>query len=115
MVSSKKADTVRQGLRVVGLEGLIDVVAGMDETERHKPEPDPLLFAAAQLGVDPAHCVYVGDAGVDVLAARAAGMAAVAVTWGAGTRGELESLGPAAVVDSVAGLSDTLLQVPERS
>lgn len=42
-------------------------------------------------------------------------MAAVAVTWGAGTREELESLGPAAVADSVAGLSDTLLQVPERS
>lgn len=115
VVSSKKADTVRQGLRVVGLEGLIDVVAGMDETTRHKPEPDPLLFAAAQLGVDPAQCVYVGDAGVDVLAARAAGMAAVAVTWGAGTREELESLGPAAVVDTVAELGDTLLQVSERS
>ncbi len=42
-------------------------------------------------------------------------MAAVAVTWGAGTREELESLGPAAVVDTVAELSDTLLQAPERS
>lgn len=115
VVSSKKADTVRQGLRLVGLEGLIDVVAGMDETDRHKPEPDPLLFAAAQLGVDPPNCVYVGDAGVDVLAARAAGMAAVAVTWGAGTREELESLRPEAVVGSVAELSDILLQAPEPS
>lgn len=115
VVSSKKADTVRQGLRVVGLEGLIDVVAGMDETDRHKPEPDPLLFAATKLGVDPPNCVYVGDAGVDVLAARAAGMAAVAVAWGAGTREELESLRPEAVVGSVAELRDILLQAPEPS
>lgn len=109
VVSSKKADTVRQGLRAVGLEAAIDVLAGMDETERHKPDPDPLLFAAEALGADPVDCVYVGDAGVDVRAAHAAGMAAIAVTWGAGTRDGLEALQPDAVVDTVAELQHLLI------
>lgn len=109
VVSSKRAPTVRRGLRAVGLEGAIDVLAGMDETTRHKPDPEPLLFAAGLLGVVPRDCAYVGDAGVDVMAAQAAGMAAVAVTWGAGTRDELESLALETIVDSVAELQDVLL------
>lgn len=115
VVSSKNADTVRQGLRAVGLDAHIDVLAGMYETERHKPEPDPLLFAADALGVPPSECVYIGDADVDILAARAAGMAAIAVTWGAGTREVLESHSPDAIVDSVEALREILLAPVMRS
>lgn len=109
VVSSKKAETVRLGIRALGLEGRIDVLAGQDETSRHKPDPEPLLYAAAVLGVEPAECVYVGDAVVDVQAARAAGMAAVAVTWGAGVREVLEEAQPYAVVDDAAALAAVLL------
>jgi len=109
VVSSKRAETVRLGLRAVGLADRIDVVAGQDEVTRHKPDPEPLLYAARQLGVSAADCVYVGDATVDVVAALAAGMGAVAVTWGAGERAPLEAAAPAAVVDDVAGLHSVLL------
>src|SRR4026208_1835720 len=47
--------------------------------EHAKPEPDLLLEAAEQLGVEPAHCWYVGDATWDMVAAVAAGMAPNAV------------------------------------
>ena len=43
-------------------------------------------------------------------AARAAGMASVAVTWGAGTREVLESLDPDAIVDTVDELREFLLR-----
>jgi pyrophosphatase PpaX len=88
---------------------LVDVVAGQEETTRHKPHPEPLLFAAATLGVDPRECVYVGDATVDVEAARAAGMGAVAVLWGAGEPGALRATAPDAVVADVAALKAVLL------
>ena len=65
---------MRLGLRAVGLADRIDVLAGQEETDLHKPHPAPLLYAAAQLGAAPHDCVYVGDATVDVEAARAAGM-----------------------------------------
>ena len=109
VVSSKKHQTVRLGLRAVGLLDAIDVLAGQEETSRHKPHPEPLLYAAARLGADPSDCVYVGDATVDVEAARAAGMGAVAVTWGAGERPLLEAASPDAVVDDVIGLRAVLL------
>ena len=63
------------------------VVAGDTLAER-KPHPAPLLHAAALLGVEPAACVYAGDAERDIIAGRAAGMATVAVRFGYLAAGE---------------------------
>lgn len=109
VVTSKRRDTARIALEAVGAEHLVDVVAGLEDTQRHKPAPDPLLHGAAALGVDPATCAYVGDATVDLQAARAAGMAAVAVTWGAGEVDALAAENPDAMVGDVAGLVALLL------
>ena len=51
--------------------------------EHAKPEPDLLLESAAQLGVAPERCWYVGDSRWDMLACKRAGMVGVAVTTGA--------------------------------
>lgn len=106
VVSSKGRETVRRGMRVTGLPE-VEHVVGMEDTTVHKPDPAPLLEGARRLGVAPAECVYVGDATVDVLAARAAGMAVVAVTWGAGTREALA--GADHVVDDAHALRAVLL------
>lgn len=109
VATSKRRETARLALEGVGIDHLVDVVAALEDTTRHKPEPDPLLHAAASLGVHPADCVYVGDATVDILAARAAGMAAVAVTWGAGERVALVATDPDAVFDTVPDLTAYLV------
>jgi pyrophosphatase PpaX len=109
VATSKRRETARLALHSVGIDHLVDVVAALEDTTAHKPAPDPLLHAAAALGVDPAGCVYVGDATVDVLSARAAGMAAVAVTWGAGERDALVATRPDALVDTVPELAAYLL------
>ena len=57
------------------------VVSG-DTLAQRKPHPLPLLHAAATMGVDPAHCVYVGDAERDMQAAQAAGMYALVAGFG---------------------------------
>jgi HAD superfamily hydrolase (TIGR01662 family) len=49
-----------------------------EDTKKHKPNPDPLLLAVERLGVEPAECVYVGDAVTDAQAANAAGMLFIA-------------------------------------
>jgi pyrophosphatase PpaX len=109
VVSSKKFETIRLGLGAVGLADEIDVLAGQEQTELHKPHPEPLLYAASRLGAQPADCVYVGDAIFDLQAARAAGMGAVAVTWGAASRAVLEAADPDALVDDVPALRAVLL------
>lgn len=53
-----------------------------DTTAHAKPHPAPLLAAAQALGVPPAACIYVGDDERDMQAARAAGMGAIAASYG---------------------------------
>jgi pyrophosphatase PpaX len=109
VVSSKKIHYIELGLNRLGLGSWVDVIVSADDTQRHKPDPEPLLHAAGLLDVKPSCCVYVGDAVTDVVAGRAAGMATIAVTWGAATVHDLAEAGPTAVVSSVAGLAAQLL------
>ena len=94
VATSKRLAPAQVALTWCGLDGLVDVLVTMEDTDRHKPDPDPLLLAAQRLGVAPEHAAYVGDAVVDLQAARNAGMSAVAVLWGAGTREALEAEEP---------------------
>jgi len=56
------------------LEQYFKVTVAYEDTENHKPHPEPLLLAAKQLGVQPNECVYLGDVESDLKAAVAAGM-----------------------------------------
>ena len=64
-----------------------------------KPDPRSALAIAGELGVDPTACALVGDAGSDIATARAAGMAAVAVSWGYRPRDELVAAVPQLLAD----------------
>jgi phosphoglycolate phosphatase len=66
----------------LGLAQQAAAVVGGDTTPHAKPHPAPLLEAARRAGIEPAHCVYVGDDERDITAGRAAGMQTVAVAWG---------------------------------
>lgn len=47
-----------------------------------KPDSKPMLHAAAELGIDPQHCLYVGDAERDIEAGRRVGMKTVLANYG---------------------------------
>lgn len=82
VVTSKYTDLARRGLRVCDLEDYFPVVVGVDQTQRHKPEPEPALRAMALLGVEPGpRVLMVGDSPLDVACGRAAGCATAAVGW----------------------------------
>ena len=57
------------------------IVCG-DTTAHTKPHPAPLLHAAALIGVNPAHTIYVGDDERDIQAAHAADMRGVVAAYG---------------------------------
>lgn len=91
IVSTRTAAEVQVYLEQHGLAGFFAVVAGSDTTKRIKPHPEPILWAAGRLGVDPAHVVMVGDTAADVRAAQAAGSLAVGVLCGFDDRVDLGS------------------------
>jgi kojibiose phosphorylase len=86
--ASKNARPVVEKL---GIADRVDAIADGYSVEQPKPAPDLFLFAAKQIGLDPAECVVVEDAAAGVEAALAAGM------WAIGL-GPIERVGAAHVV-----------------
>jgi pyrophosphatase PpaX len=107
--TSKLRPPAADALRLAGLDAYLDALVTMEDTEAHKPDPAPLLLAAERVGGSVGAAAYVGDAVVDVRAAQNAGMAAVGVTWGAGTREALVGARPDVVADTVDELRAALL------
>jgi pyrophosphatase PpaX len=82
LVTAKRRATVDLAFARLPLAAHFDVVVTSDSTERHKPDPEPLLHALDLLEARPEEVAYVGDSPFDMAAARAAGTYAVAVAWG---------------------------------
>lgn len=74
-----------------------------------KPFPDPILWAAKQMGVAPHNCLMVGDTTVDIRAGKAAGAQTAGVLCGFGTENELRRAGADIILAHTALLPDILL------
>ncbi|MFJ6835209.1 HAD family hydrolase [Streptomyces sp. NPDC091209] len=72
-----------------------------DDITRGKPDPEPYLLAARELGVDPARCVVFEDAPAGLRAGRAAGMTTVALA----TTHQAHELDADLVVEDLSALS----------
>ena len=94
LVTSKNRPGALRGLKLVGLEALMDVLVCADEVTNPKPHPEPVEKAVALLGADPAGTVYVGDSIHDMHSGRAAGVKTAAALWGPFGRNYLESASP---------------------
>lgn len=83
-------------------------VLGASDAFPRKPDPAGALETARRLGVSPADCLYVGDSGVDMQTARAAGMGAVGALWGFRDKEELLSAGAQVLIERPGEVLDLL-------
>jgi HAD superfamily hydrolase (TIGR01509 family) len=105
LASSSNRPLIDLALREMGVADLFAATVSSEEVERGKPAPDVYLEAARRLGVRPQDVVAVEDSGNGIRAARAAGMAVIAIP-NAHFPPPPEALADADVVlDSLAGLS----------
>ena len=79
--------------------GAFSLVWGLQAQFPKKPDPTSALAIAAEWGVDPAEIALVGDSIIDVCTAVAAGMHAVAVTWGYGNHADMAAAGAERFID----------------
>ena len=66
-----------------------------------KPDPAGALLIAAELGVSPADCWYVGDTATDMRCGNSAGMETIGVLWGFRTLKELTDNNASHIAGSV--------------
>ena len=103
-ITNKATEYTEPLLKVLGVRERFDVVVSGDTLKVLKPDPAPLLYAASRCSLDPVHCCMVGDSRNDILAAKAAGFRAVAVSYGYRQGVDLMALGADTELDSLAGL-----------
>jgi phosphoglycolate phosphatase len=102
LCTSKRRDFAEQILDLFGIRDRFDFVNG-GEIGVKKSEQLAGLLQAGTIGPG---SIMVGDRAVDVLAARANGLAAAGVLWGYGSREELESAGPHRLVERPPQLAE---------
>lgn len=106
VVSTRTVQESEFYLEALGVQDCISVIAGRDTTWRIKPHPQPVKWAARQLGVDPTRCLMVGDTTVDMRAGIRAGAWACGVLCGFGERTELARAGADMILDHTALLDE---------
>lgn len=81
IVTSRMRNSTMTGLRKFGLAEETDCIVTCEDTDRHKPDPEPVLIALDRLGAEAEHTLMVGDSMFDVRCAHNAGVKAVLVGW----------------------------------
>lgn len=104
VVSTRSDEDAAEFLRQHSLTDFFKLIVTQATTKRLKPHPEPVLYAAEQLGLSPEACVMVGDTTMDVVSGRRAGAWAVGVLCGFGEEAELRRAGAHLVLPSTADL-----------
>jgi phosphoglycolate phosphatase len=103
-VTNKESRFALPLLEAAGLTAHISFAMCADRASDRKPSPNMLLAASANIGIEPAQILCVGDSRADIVAARAAGCRVVAVDYGYHQDLPLAELGADGIVSNVKEL-----------
>ena len=100
------ANQIAENLEIIDY---FDLIMGCepDGTRSRKSE---VILAVLEKFESPVNPVIIGDTKYDIIGAREAGIASIGITWGYGTRKELEEHKADIIVDSMNELCDVLLK-----
>lgn len=85
----------------LGISNVISYMIGADDVNKAKPDPEPVLNILEALGYKACQTLVVGDMDVDILMGANAGTKTCGVTYGNGTKKELEEVGADYVINSI--------------
>ena len=109
IVTSKTATMARRGLRLFDMERFFTTVIGVDETTRHKPEPEPVLLALRETRLTASQCIMVGDSAHDLLSGKGGGVKTAAVRWTQVPWEEVMAVNPDYILETMPDLLEIVL------
>ncbi len=104
LITNKPERFVAPLLDQLGLGRYFKWIIGGDTLPQQKPDPAALLFVMKMASVRPRHALFIGDSRNDVLAAKAAGVACVALSYGYNHGRPIAEEAPALVIDDLRAL-----------
>ena len=99
VVTNKPFDFIQPLLEGLALTDLFELCLGGDSLTKRKPDPLPLLHVCERLNVRVSECVMVGDSKNDIIAANAANMHSIGVSYGYNYGEDISFYQPNRVVD----------------
>ncbi len=81
VVTSRMMYTTKQGLDKYDLNDYFDAIVTCEDTNKHKPDPEPINIALEKLNAKPQEAIMLGDSMFDILCAKNAGVKSVLVGW----------------------------------
>ena len=108
IVSARGEQGTMEFLQHHQLTELFVCIASGQTTTHTKPWPDPILWCAEQMGVQPDECLMIGDTTVDIRAGKSALAQTVGVLSGFGDQKELSRAGANLIVKNVADLTKVI-------
>jgi pyrophosphatase PpaX len=108
IVTSKRLPMVERGLSLLGMNNIFDLIVTPDDTEKSKPDPEPIIFGCKKLNVDVQNTIYVGDSIFDVKAAKNANTKVAVVKYTLTPHKQILSLNPDFFVDTIEEFADML-------
>jgi pyrophosphatase PpaX len=81
IVTSRTRESALRYLDMLEISGYFEDLVTCDDTNKHKPDPEPILVCLRKLGVTADEAVMVGDSPFDMKCANNAGVKSVLVDW----------------------------------
>jgi phosphoglycolate phosphatase len=82
IITNKPAEFIQPILNGLGIDNVFELLIGGNTLSERKPHPAPLYYALEQLNVSAEQCLMIGDSKNDILAAKAANIDSVGLTYG---------------------------------
>jgi len=101
IASSRSHNSLTELTRNMGIADYISYLLGADDVKEAKPKPEPVLKTLAEMHFEAGETLVVGDMAVDILMGANAGAKTCGVTWGNGSREELEKAQATYIIDKM--------------
>jgi pyrophosphatase PpaX len=107
VVTSKFRDSAMPSMVHYGIDSLMDVIVGLDDVTKAKPDREPVDLALSQL---PSHtgAIMIGDNATDVQSGQNAGVYAAGVAWAFKGRDQLIAVNPDYMLEDMTDLYEIL-------
>lgn len=111
IASSRSRNSLTELTQNMGIANYISYILGADDVKEAKPKPEPVLKTLKAMNFEPSQALVVGDMAVDIQMGANAGAKTCGVTWGNGTKDELENAGATFIIDKM----EEILKIVENS
>ena len=81
VVTSRTRESAQRYMDMFGIGDYFEEMVSCDDTEIHKPNPEPILLCLKKMGITAAEALMVGDSPFDIKCANNAGVKSVLVGW----------------------------------